>query len=480
MMAGDAQADALWVLSDLHLAPPGEQCVFRAHEKLVALLDHVAGCAPAQMLVLNGDVFDFLQIVDYQALSLPLAPQRMAGLLAALDGEPPERNIVQALRRLTGAGHTLCCLPGNHDPELNLAAVQAVLQQSLGSSGVLPPHGGFWRVQVAGRAVVGLHGHHRDAFNAISANTLLAAQAKGDAEVALPPGSRLVCQVINPYRRAKNPQGVPRFPFVDLLPSDKAVVLALLLLDPRLAGQRLAGALGIGASALVRAVMQRTGMASAMLGGAAAAGAAQHGQPRLRQPDIRPDITPEAAFLAGLAGTMADAMTPAEQAAPQRVASELQAYLASGTGAGIIVANQVQFLSGSGIAHGLLLRALGRALDQAREAFRPSQPDALARDVRATWGQAVIAITGHTHAAKAIGDPAGPVYINTGTWLDLVALPADTGQAAVALWLDDLAAGRVKRWQGCPVAKVDAGGARLQHWDGQALKSWDEGLLGLA
>ena len=62
MMAGDAQADALWVLSDLHLAPPGEQCVFRAHEKLVALLDHVAGCAPAQMLVLNGDVFDFLQM----------------------------------------------------------------------------------------------------------------------------------------------------------------------------------------------------------------------------------------------------------------------------------------------------------------------------------------------------------------------------------------------------------------------------------
>ena len=60
-------------------------------------------------------------------------------------------------------------------------------------------------------------------------------------------------------------------------------------------------------------------------GGAAAAGAAQHGQPKLRQPDIRP----EAAFLAGLAGTMADAMTPAEQAAPQRVASELQAYACS-------------------------------------------------------------------------------------------------------------------------------------------------------
>ena len=471
-MAADAKADALWVLSDLHLAPPGEQCVFRAHQKLVGLLDHVTGCARPQWLVLNGDVFDFLQIVDYQALSLPLAPGRMAGLLQALDGEPPDRNIVQALRRLTSAGHTLCCLPGNHDPELNLAPVQAVLQQSLGSSGVLPPHRGFWRVQVAGRAVVGLHGHHRDAFNAISAETLLAAQANGDPEVALPPGSRLVCQVINPYRRASSPQGLARFPFVDLLPSETAVVLALMLLDPRLASRRLAGALGIGASALVRAVMQRTGMASAMLGGAAAAGAAQHGKTRPRQPAL----TPEAGFLAGLAGALAEAMTPTEQAAPQRVESELLAYLASGAGAG----GPVQFLAGSGIAHGLLLRALGRALDQARDAFRPKQPDALAREVMASWGQAVIAITGHTHAAKAIGDPAGPAYLNTGTWLDLVALPVDTGQAAVARWLDELAAGRVKRWQGCPVAKVDASGAHLQHWDGQTLKSWDEGLLGLA
>ena len=137
-MPADAQADGLYVLSDLHLAPPGEQCVFAAHAPLVALLDQIAASPSSQWLVLNGDVFDFLQIPGYEQLSLPLAPQRMAGLLDALAAEPRERNVVQALQRLTAAGHTLCCLPGNHDAELNLFSVQQVLAQRIGSSQVLP------------------------------------------------------------------------------------------------------------------------------------------------------------------------------------------------------------------------------------------------------------------------------------------------------------------------------------------------------
>ena len=67
-MPVDAQADGLYVLSDLHLAPPGEQCVFAAHAPLVALLDRIATSpSPSpQWLVLNGDVFDFLQIPGYE------------------------------------------------------------------------------------------------------------------------------------------------------------------------------------------------------------------------------------------------------------------------------------------------------------------------------------------------------------------------------------------------------------------------------
>ena len=133
----DPHFTRLVALSDLHLAPAGEQCVFAAHEALVALIDRLAAMPatePATALVLNGDVFDFLQIPGYDALSLPLAPQRMTVILDSLDAEPPPRNVVQALRRFTAAGHTLCCLPGNHDAELNLVTVQQVLSQLLGSS----------------------------------------------------------------------------------------------------------------------------------------------------------------------------------------------------------------------------------------------------------------------------------------------------------------------------------------------------------
>ncbi|MGC3986989.1 MAG: hypothetical protein QM777_20875 [Pseudorhodoferax sp.] len=239
----------------------------------MALIDHLSASPPeqgTQWLLLNGDVFDFLQIPGYDGLSLPLAPQRMQAILDSLDKEPPERNVPQALRRFTARGNLLCCLPGNHDAELNLATVQQVLEQRLGSHLPWPATAGHWRMQAAGHTVVGLHGHHEDAFNAIGGAQMQRAQADGDATVPMPPGSRLVCEVINPFRRAKNPDGGARFPFIDRLPSEMAVVLAIMLLDPRLVGKRLHAALGIGASALLRKALRGSGLAGPTLAAQAA------------------------------------------------------------------------------------------------------------------------------------------------------------------------------------------------------------------
>ena len=75
-MPTDAATGRLWVLSDLHLAPAGDQCVFRAHAALTSFIDHLSTLPmadPPQWLVLNGDVFDYLQIPGYEELSLPLA-----------------------------------------------------------------------------------------------------------------------------------------------------------------------------------------------------------------------------------------------------------------------------------------------------------------------------------------------------------------------------------------------------------------------
>lgn len=488
-MTAEPQADALYVLSDLHLAPAGEQCVFRAHGPLVALIDHIAAAPAPQWLLLNGDVFDFLQIPGYDRLSLPLAAARMQAILDALEREPPARNVVAALRRLTAAGHTLCCLPGNHDPELHLHNVQAVLAAALGSRQPFPPEADHWRLRVAGRTVLGQHGHAGDEFNAIGSARMLRAQAAGDDEVPLPPGSRLVCEVINPYRRARAADGRPRFPFVDLLPSDHAVVLGLLLLDPALAVKRLSAALGIAPAVLVRKAMLATGIGGKRLtrgpaetappdGGGRDDGGFDNGLPDDGSLDdgVPDDGRLGEDWLDALAETIgAAAALEADHVPALRLQRELEAYL-QGHAPALPIRDGVPRLAGGGAVQRVLWRALAAALERGRDAFRPDAADALAQRAKQGLQGDSIAITGHTHAAKEIASPGGGVYLNTGTWLDLTPIPTDTGPEALDAWLDAIAEDRVPRWQGCPVAKVDATGAQLLHWTGDSLRPWREAL----
>lgn len=226
--------------------------------------------------------------------------------------------------------------------------------------------------------------------------------------------------------------------------------------------------MGISADALVRMILMRTGIAGSMLRGAAAAPLAGQAAPPARSE------APEAAWLAALAGTIADAMTPADLAAEAMLARQMEAYFSGQTPVG--TRSSKLLTAGEGGVRRLLWRALGSALEAARDAFRPQVPDELAWQVMAGWGREVVAITGHTHAAKSIATAAGGTYINTGTWLDLVPMPASTEVAEVQAWLHALQRNEVQRWQGCPVARVDADGARLLQWTGTALRPWAEGL----
>lgn len=464
-MTPEYETQRLVVVSDLHLAPPGEHCVFAAHAPLVALIEHLLeapAAARPQWLVLNGDVFDFLQIPGYAELSLPLAPQRMADMLDALDAEPVRRNVVRALRRFTAAGHVLCCLPGNHDAELNLVSVQQVLAQRVGSSSALLPSAGAWSLQVAGQLVRGLHGHHQDAFNAISGAQMRKAQADGDAEVPMPPGSRLVCQVINPFRRAKTPDGQPRFPFIDRLPSDQAVLLAILLLDPRLAAKRLIAALGIGAAALMRKALW----------------AARVRRPTLSSSPAALPIAPaEPEWLDVLTEHVAAAVTEMPKGEDGTIAElehQLDAYFA-GYGRGTTRGSD-SLAGGDGPVRGLLLRAFGRALAATRERFQSGTADDLALRMSRTAPAGVVTITGHTHAAKSLRWADGRVYLNTGTWLDQIVPPPHTELSLLSAWLDSLQNGALPSWNGYPVALVDGAGARLMRWDGSGMGEWRDAL----
>jgi hypothetical protein len=320
------------------------------------------------------------------------------------------------------------------------------------------PTEGCWRIEVAGRAVVGLHGHHGDPFNAIPAACMLKAQAEGKKTAEMPPGSKLVCKVINPYRRAKDAAGVPRFPFVDAMPSDFAAALALLISDPRLAMMRLTDAQGITAQALVRSVSRQLGLADARL----AAGSG-------------PSSASADPVLTALGSAIGAAMTAEERAAAERIEGELLRYLGSDPPRSNF-GPQLTLASGGDWARSLLLRALGLVLNASRGAFDPAQPDALARETMDSWGRDVVAITGHTHAAKCIRHGTDAIYLNTGTWLGLTPLPQATDAATVGDWLGRLQRNEVPPWQGCPVARIDASGAALLHWDGTALVGWPSAL----
>lgn len=450
-------------MSDLHLAPPGDQCVFQAHEALTGLVQHLSAMPVTELpqwLVLNGDVFDYLQIPGYEALSLPLAVQRTGQILDALDVEPLERNVVQALRRFTAYGHQLSCMPGNHDAELNLAPVQQMLSNRLGSTTALPPWAGEWRLAVAGRQVVGRHGHHGDAFNAISGAQMQRAQADGDAQVSLPPGSRLVLQVINPFRRAKAADGKRRFPFIDSLPSEQAVLLAVMLLDPRLAAKRLPDALGIGAAALLRKALMASGLRGQQLSGTATA---------------QPQTTEAPTWLGTLGGLLGDAASHLGPAATSAIEHEVDAYFAGA--APTMIGEGPGLLAQTSSVRGVLLEALSRSLKESRAAFCSSEVDDLAKDAMANWGRGQLAFAGHTHAARRLRTKQGAGdYINTGTWIDQVVPPAGLSAATVSEWLDRLSRGEVSPWNGHPVAIVDESGSRLLSWDGKGLQDWVDAM----
>lgn len=450
-----SEFDAVAVLSDLHLAPESDLLSFHAHKQLVTLIDCISVKAKKMCLIFNGDVFDFLQLPDYNDISLPLAPFRMNLILDSLDSEPVERNIVQALKRFTGKGHALFFIPGNHDPELALCRVQDVLKGRLGASTLIQDEHGNWILPVGCINVTGTHGHRFDPFNEISTKQMQIAEERGDDTVSMPPGSRLVRDVINPYRRALNSDGKKRFPFVDALPSELAVVYALLYLDPNLASKRFVKALGTGLFALRRAL------------------AIALNPPRLLNA-AQSKKTNEEMLLEAFSQNLVLSMTDAELANSDMALHEINDFLLNG-----VCKNSEgrKFLNGnSHWGQRLILRAFAREIASTRSISSYKTPDSLAEHLmcdRNSCTRSFVTVTGHTHVAKSIKSSYG-FYINTGTWQDSIQIPDVLSEASVADWLDKLQKDEIIRLFRCPVAIVEKGGAHLMHWDGSDFQPWTE------
>ncbi len=314
--------ERLVALSDLHLAPPGPLSSFRAGAELVALVEGWAGEAPL-CLLLNGDTFDTLKVEGRpEVLDLAGAPAFLAAFFARLQVEAEwGARFFAALGNLVRRGGEVVVVPGNHDLELYHPGATVALRQACGlgaEEAGLRVHTAEapWQGRVGGFEVLAGHGHLGDAWNALPPREVHRALERGDRELPLPPGSRLVLETVNAFCRACDPHtGRPRFPFVETLqPSAPWVVLVLLALDPRLVLSHLPGFLAHLDEVLPRELGRKLRRGATLAGGAEASAAGNEREAE--------------GWLAELVGPLAEAWASGEKPAPATALRGLEDHLA--------------------------------------------------------------------------------------------------------------------------------------------------------
>ena len=428
----------LYVISDLHLGgepAPAEQaapqgapakpaargfqiCPPRTQQAMADFIDRLpkADATADTRLVIAGDIVDFLAEEPFAAFTADPAAA-LAKFRSIVKNTAP---VWQALRRFVGEhGGALTLMLGNHDIELSLPLVrEALLAEVAGGGGAT----GTGRVDFiydneafsAGPVLIE-HGNRFDAWNAVPHGALrrvrsqLSRRLPVQPEFPALPGSKLVVDVMNGLKK--------EHPFIDLLKPEDAGALPV------------AAALGAGG---VREVWKFYGQFRRSSGVDFDEGS---GEPM-----------DETYIAAGAAG---GDVSPEDQAL-----FALAEDIAAGGDAA-----QVSFSEWKAEAkHKALFLAMRQVADKHRKAFAVDhEEETYLRPARhaAAAGWRVV-VYGHTHLAKriALTDDGLAVYLNTGTWADLMRLPdavwsSDKGAASDSLraFVDDLGRGALDAWR---------------------------------
>jgi UDP-2,3-diacylglucosamine pyrophosphatase LpxH len=411
------------VVSDLHMAPPGPLDSFKTGDVLADLVDSLRSAdipADRTLLVMNGDTFDFLQIEDRPAMldaaGVAALVQRVLAEIGDMDWGA---RLYDGLTRFTDRGGHWLVIPGNHDPELHHPDAAAMLAHATGVDPArVTVHGAAepWRAMLGNREIVIGHGNRSDPFNDIDPAAWQAAMAHGQPVPSLPPGSRLVLDTVNAFKRAGHR-------FVDALkPEMPGVLLLLLYIDRTLALRHLPGVAGNGAAALLRAV---------------------HRVIHNGGPTLAPGSTTQRAPADLLVQALQDALLPQERPAAASLLRDFEDWLEHGDTA----AAPAGSLASHGGFRAWLLRNALRLLSYDYSFFDPgalgSTDRAIIDDLLPEGGPARVVVAGHTHAARHHVMTGGRVYINTGTWTDLMRFPGPDGN--LTAWIDALEAGHVDR-----------------------------------
>lgn len=414
------------VISDLHLGGSPPYMMSRP-ERLAAFLDGLpASLRDDEMLelVIAGDFIDFLAIPE-QASWTPDPRAARGKLVRTMTDGSSFAPVFTALARLVGAGHRITVLVGNHDVELALPPVQDEFLTRLGASRHQVLFVDDGRAHRIGRALIE-HGNRYDGANVndwAGLRAIVSALSRyEEPPVALEvsAGSLIVEKVINDLK--------PRYPFIDLLqPQGELIALLLVAFEPALKWS-----IGKIARILHGSQLQAKNREGIQPGKTRHVASTLPKEPdtelmeafgdiyqQLRQPPTQVGFGDVLSIaLSKREDSLATLLERGEPVPPQRL-------------------RQLQ----------LVMRRL--LLDDRSD--RPDGPTeqygaAAARLIEHSKGGIETVVMGHTHLARHIGDPGRASYINTGTWADVVRVPARAleDERALEVFLRDLHEDRLR------------------------------------
>lgn len=432
----------IYVISDLHLGgPPGFQ-MMRHPEVLATFINGLAAVSQRTELVIAGDFVDFLAEGTAPDGEIPTEwdpllhdPSVAAWAFERIARRSAFATVFSALREfLQHAAHSLTVLLGNHDIELSYPAVRAKLCEVLAVE-----EGRGLRFICDGEAyVVGdaliEHGNRYDRWNQVDHDRLRHArslQSRGEEYLradlmTAPAGSQLVAHVMNPIKRS--------YGFVDLLkPENEAVLPVLLALEPGYRSRIIKAMAALSPG--LRHGVARDGLPF-RLSDAASSGSGVELSLDTPTTPVAPANSVKAALAQVLGGPSAADLflgaLPGEGTHIGEAAGGGTLRLA-GALLGIVRAGEAPLERKRALIEALRALQNDRSWDlQGEESNSPylSKARQLVSERRFRF-----VVFGHTHHARRMTLPDGALYLNSGTWADLMRVPDAIvrGDAATSL-----------------------------------------------
>jgi len=406
------------VISDLHVGQNDEFDIFRSDEKpqlFANFIQYLRDKKTPIELVINGDFVDFLQLTPWNDLS------RSAALIKIRQITKQSAYFFDELGTfLKDQENKLVILPGNHDVELAFPEVGQVLREAILKNA---PDAAdriqmfdsdhdrrtTYRPTINGVLVQIEHGNEGDPWNSLSYQQLFADAETSSTDFDYPPGTKLVYESMNSFKE--------HFRFVDLLkPEMPAVLIILVALKPFMSAMKVPATAIKGLQSVGNAVKVaiRRGVNGPQLGS--------------ESEEIPPGDIDE---------KLKEFFT---KVLPQDHPNdkEMDIFLNSDEIEGDVLGpriNKIKLWLVSWAVRGL---ALFQAKERGLEFYQADHPNSYSAKgaEKRLVGDVQLVIFGHTHEALKAEFKNG-VYVNSGTWANLVGLPRDTGDELLE-WLEKL------------------------------------------